>query len=318
MADRSVPAAGERRPIEELRFVVVGAYVADCFVNTPRLPAWGDEYQARSIRTSPGGKALNQAVALARLGAQVTAVGVVGDDGLGRDVVAALARERIDVSWLQVRGNAATSVCVCFVGDEGETSFVWHIDDEVAVTPGTVLAADLAIERADAVLVTFELPVSAICETVNLASRWGVRVIVQPAPPLADAAAVASLPWDKVEVVVPNETEARALLSADQTDRHLPAEELASALACELSVPSVVVTLGESGCVAHTAGVTRRYPAQRIEPVDTTGASDAFTATFAAHLSAGAPEIDAIHAGQAAAACAIRHAGGHESMPSSG
>ena len=74
----------ERRPIEELRFVVVGAYVADCFVNVPRLPAWGQEYEARSIRTSPGGKALNQAVALARLGAQVTAVGAVGDDGLGR------------------------------------------------------------------------------------------------------------------------------------------------------------------------------------------------------------------------------------------
>ena len=65
--------------IAELRFVVVGAYVADCFVNTARLPAWGQEYEARSIRTSPGGKALNQAVALARLGAQVTAVGAVGD-----------------------------------------------------------------------------------------------------------------------------------------------------------------------------------------------------------------------------------------------
>src|ERR1022692_2295837 len=249
------------------------------------------------MRTSPGGKALNQAVALARLGAQVTAVGVVGDDGLGRDVVAALARERIDVSWLQVRGNAATSVCVCFVGDEGETSFVWHIDDEVAVTPGTVLAADLAIERADAVLMTFELPVSTICETVNLASRRGVRVIVQPAPPLADAAAVASLPWDKAGVSVPTRSkppEARALLSVGQTDRHLPAEELASALACELSVPFVVVTLGESGCVAHTAGVTRRYPIQRTEAVDSTGASDAFTATFAAQLTAGAPETDAI------------------------
>jgi ribokinase len=75
--------SGARRPIGELRFVVVGAYVADCFVDTPRLPAWGETYQARSIRTSPGGKALNQAVALARLGAQVTAVGAVGDDGWG-------------------------------------------------------------------------------------------------------------------------------------------------------------------------------------------------------------------------------------------
>src|ERR1017187_6532079 len=105
MADRPVPAAGERRPIEGLRVVVGRAYPAACFCNTPRLPAWGDEYRARSIRTSPGGKALNQAVALARLGAQVTAVGVVGDDGLGRDVLAVLGRERVDVQWLEARAD---------------------------------------------------------------------------------------------------------------------------------------------------------------------------------------------------------------------
>ena len=97
--------SGGLRPISELRFVVVGAYVVDCFVNTPRLPAWGQEYEARSIRTSPGGKALNQAVALARLGAQVTAVGVVGEDGLGRDVIAALGRERVDVQWVEARAD---------------------------------------------------------------------------------------------------------------------------------------------------------------------------------------------------------------------
>jgi ribokinase len=84
--------------VEDLRFVVVGAYVADCIIRTARLPAWGEEYEARSIRMTPGGKALNQAVALARLGAQVTAVGVVGDDGTGQDVLAALAREGVEAS----------------------------------------------------------------------------------------------------------------------------------------------------------------------------------------------------------------------------
>jgi ribokinase len=77
----------------DLRFVVVGSYVTDCFVRTPRLPVWGTEYEVRSVRTSPGGKALNQSVALARLGAQVAAVGVVGDDGCGHEIMAALERE---------------------------------------------------------------------------------------------------------------------------------------------------------------------------------------------------------------------------------
>lgn len=85
---------GAARPIEELRFAVVGTYVADCLVKTGHLPAWRHEYEARSVRLLPGGKALNQAIALARLGAQVSAVGVVGADGVGRDVLGALERER--------------------------------------------------------------------------------------------------------------------------------------------------------------------------------------------------------------------------------
>lgn len=93
------------RSLEELRFVVIGAYVADCFVAAPRLPAWGEDYEARSIRTSPGGKALNQAVALARLGAQVSAVGAVGRDGLGRDIVSALAREGVGTEFFVTRAG---------------------------------------------------------------------------------------------------------------------------------------------------------------------------------------------------------------------
>src|SRR5690242_9511288 len=77
--------------------------------HVPRLPVWGEEYEARSIHSSPGGKALNQAVALARLGAQVTAVGVMGDDGFGRDALAALAREGIDVGCVELRAKVATT-----------------------------------------------------------------------------------------------------------------------------------------------------------------------------------------------------------------
>jgi len=102
-----------QRPFADLRFVVVGTYVADCFVNTARLPSWGQEYEARSIRTAPGGKALNQAVALARLGAQVIAIGAVGNDGVGGEVLGALRRERVDVRWMDVREDVATSICLC-------------------------------------------------------------------------------------------------------------------------------------------------------------------------------------------------------------
>jgi ribokinase len=300
------------RSLAELRFVVVGTYVADCFVNTSRLPAWGHEYEARSIRTSPGGKALNQAVALARLGAQVSAVGAVGDDGVGQDVLGSLRRERVDISWIDVRDAAATSICLCFVSDQGDSAIVWHIDDDVAVMPETVSAAASAIERADAVLVTFEVPVPTIREAIGAARRSGARVFVAPAPLLANPADAASLPWDQVDVLVPNENEARALLAGG---RNVSADELASELSDDLGVPTVAVTLGAAGCALHAAGESRHYAAHQVVPVDTTGAGDAFMATFAAHLTAGASGPNAVEAAQSAAAWAVQRAGAHGSMP---
>lgn len=161
------------RSFKDLHFVVVGAYVADCFVNTSQLPAWGCPVEARAIRTTPGGKALNQAVALARLGAQVTAIGAVGGDGIGRDVLATLRRERVDIGCIDVREAVATTICLCFVSSEGDSAIVWHIDDDVAVTAETVRAAASAVERADAALITFEQPVSTVAEAIASAKRGG-------------------------------------------------------------------------------------------------------------------------------------------------
>jgi ribokinase len=217
----------------------------------------------------------------------------VGGDGIGRDVLAALGRERVDIHWVDVRDGAATTICLCFVSDEGDSAIVWHIDDDVAVMPETVCAAAPAFERADAALITFEPPVTAVAEAIGSARSCGARVFVQPAPRLADPAEASAIPWDQVDVVIPNEIEARALLKAGHD---LPAAELGGALARELGIPVVVVTLGETGCLVHEDGTSRRYPAQQAVAVDTTGAGDAFAASFAAHLAAGWAVADAVEA----------------------
>jgi ribokinase len=304
-------SSGVSRAIEEMQFVVVGTYVADCLVKTGRLPAWSREYEAHSVRLLPGGKALNQAIALARLGAQVSAVGVVGADAVGRDVLGALERGKVDIRWMESREDAATSICLCLVGDEGESAILWHIDDDVAVLPDNVRAAAPAIERADAVLVTFEVPVPTVRAAIDAGSSGDARVFVAPAPVLANPADAASLPWDRVDVLVSNEVEARALLGVNHD---LPVAELAGALSHELGVATVAVTLGGSGCALHASGLTHHYPAHQAVAVDTTGAGDAFTATFAAYLAAGASEPEAVDAAQAAAARAVEHAGGHDPM----
>jgi ribokinase len=239
----------------------------------------------------------------------------VGDDGLGRDVLTTLINASIDVSSVPVREKAATTVCVCFVGDDGQTSFVWHIDESVIVTREMVQKAESGIRKCDAVLVTFELPLSTINEAICRAHGCGVRVFLNPAPPLAVPTEAASIPWSKVDVLVPNEAEGRAILNGIGHADRVPTDGLAQVLASELAVPTVVVTLGELGCVAYSKGKTYRYPAHPATVVDTTGASDAFTANLAACLTGGVPEEVAIQVASAAAAWSVGRPGGHESMP---
>jgi ribokinase len=140
---------------------------------------------------------------------------------------------------IATRGCTATTVCLCFVSEQGESAIVWHVDDDVAVTSETVLAAEAAFEGVDAVLMTFEMPVAAVREAISLGRDHGAQVFVQPAPRLANPADADSIPWDQLDVLVPNENEARALL---QGDRDLREEDLAGALFRGLAVPNVVVT----------------------------------------------------------------------------
>jgi ribokinase len=206
------------------------------------------------------------------------------------------------------------SVCLVLVSDTGQNSIVWRIDEAAAITRETVLGAAAALDGADAVLITFEAAGEVIREAIIQASERGSLVVVQPAPPLADLDAAQALPWELADVVVCNQDEARALLASDGGAAE--ADELAAAVARQTGARTVVITLGAAGVVSWAGGSSCRYPARQAGTVlDTTGAGDAFAATFAARLATGACLPDAVHAGQAAAVQAIQHAGSSESMP---
>ncbi len=301
------------RPIDELRFLVVGAYVLDCFISIPRLPVWGDDLRAEAIQTVPGGKALNQAVILARLGAHVAAVGAVGTDVVGKAIRAALDAECIDTATMATVPNAPTPVCVVYTRDDGENAMVRRIPDVLAITAGHMTSAAEKTSSADAVLVTFEFP-GQVADLVTAAAEHDMRVIVNPAPIPAATDVIEVIPWARVDILAPNEAEARALL-AGHSAVHGPAEHLADALAETLGVPTVCVTRAEHGCILRTGGTSTLYPAPPVNVIDTTGASDTFIAVLAAYLTAGAGPVAAVHQAQAAAALTISRPGAYEALP---
>ncbi|MCM3882404.1 PfkB family carbohydrate kinase [Frankia sp. R82] len=308
-------------------FLVAGAFVLDCLISASGLPVWGDDLRADAMRTVPGGKALNQAVTLARLGVRVAAVGSVGCDPVGEAIRSVLVADGVAVSAMPVRQGAPTPVCVVHSRPDGEKAVVWRVPDELAPTAGTLDEAARRLGgRVDATLLTFEFP-SATAALVTAAARVSRWVVVHPAPapaPTADRSALmAAVPWHLVDVLVPNEAEARALL-VGHPGANGPADLLADALVDRLGVPTVCVTLGAQGCVLRTEGrggpdrpggrsFWHRAPTGPV--VDTTAASDAFTAVFTAQLVAGRSPRAAVHAAQQAATRTVGRPGGYEALP---
>jgi ribokinase len=305
---------GRTRPLDRLRFVVIGAYVTDCLIHTPRLPVWGDDLKAHSIRTVPGGKGLNQAVTLSRLDARVATLGVVGSDAVGSGILATLAAEGIDIATMATHPAVPTPVCLVFTRDDGANAIVWRVPDELSITADIVDQAADAIATADTVLVTFEAP-EPIREVAKIAKDSGTRVVLNPAPLPTDPAALTGVRWEQIDILVPNEAEARAILPAGHPARTGPADQLPEALSITLGTPLVCVTVAENGCALFDGTTTRTYPAHPADVIDTTAASDAFTAVLAAYLTAGADHDTAIHQAQAAAALTISRPGAFESLP---
>lgn len=300
--------------IGELRLVVVGSYHVDLLISTSQLPDWGDDLRPEAVRTVPGGKGLNLAVTLARTGAHVAAVGVLGTDPVGSSLLATLVAEGVDVTAVARQALVPTPVCLVFTAPDGRNAFVWRVPDEYAVTPEVLGRAEKSIAGADGVLLTFEAP-EAIPRVLEVAHAGGTLAVVNPAPFPADRGELAAVRWDLVDVLVPNEAEARALLPPEHPARAGPAERLAEAVGRALAVPLVCVTLAERGCAVYDGTTTRAYPAHPTEVVDTTAASDVFTAVFAACHLAGVDQSEAVRRAQAAAARTVTRPGAYEALP---
>lgn len=293
----------------------MGAYLTDILIGTSRLPVWGDDLKADAISSSLGGKALNQATVLARNGAPVTAVGAVGDDEAGRALRATLERDGIDTSAMAAHPAAPTSTCIVFSHPDGHNAIVWRVPDELVLTEDYVDGVVERIAAADALLVTVDVPPAVIRAAIRAAKAAGTPVVVNPAPLPEDPADIAGIPWADVDLVVPNEAEARLLLPEGHPGREAPAAELPRLVAEALGIAFVCVTLAERGCVTWDGERAAAYAAHPAEVADVTAASDAFTPTLALHLLAGVDQQVAVDRALRAAAITVSRVGTYDALP---
>ena len=291
------------------KVVVVGSLNMDLVTRASRLPRGGETLVGQSFATVPGGKGANQAVAAARLGANVAMIGCVGSDAYGAQLRDALVVEGIDCQAVsEVEGSSGVALIV--VDDSSQNAIVIVAGSNGQLTPASLLAFDAVLQAAEVVVCQLEVPMDTVGYALKRARALGKTVILNPAP------ASGPLPADwyaAIDYLIPNESEASAL-SGVPVDS-LDSAKVAATHLLNAGAGKVIVTLGSQGALFANGQGFEHLLAPKVQAVDTTAAGDTFVGGFAAALANGQGEAEAILFGQVAAALSVTRAGAQPSIP---
>lgn len=288
------------------KIVIVGSFNNDLTTYMERMPRPGETVYGRKFVSGPGGKGSNQAVAAARLGADVTFIGRVGQDVFGEQALRMWQREGVNTDYVVQDPDNATGVAPIFVDDSGENMIVVALGANLAIEQADIDAAADLIAQADILVTQLEINYDMVAYALKVGKEKGLRTILNPAP-------AGQLPADVValaDYITPNETELEAL--SGKPDAAI--EDAARSL-LTTDEQTVVVTVGSRGAQYVRKGDGALVPSYKVDVVDTTGAGDAFNGGLAVALAEGKSLEDAIAFANATAALCVTRPGTAPSMP---
>ena len=291
------------------KIVVLGSINMDLVAVAPSLPKPGETVMGSDFATLPGGKGANQAVAAARLGADVHMIGRVGDDVFGPMLLENLEANEVDVSDVLTTPGVSSGIAVILLDDERENYIVGIYGANMACDGIQVEAVSRALEGADALLLQMEIPLDVSLEAARIAGRMGVRVIYDPAPP-------SEIPlscYDAFDIIAPNQSEAEVLTGVT-VDGIGSAYEAASILR-ERGVRVALIKLGEQGVVYSGDQGVGHVPAFEVDAIDTVAAGDGFAGALAVALAEGQPLELALRFASAVGALVVTKRGAQDAMP---
>ena len=260
-----------------------------------------------------GGKGFNQATAAARLGAEVALIGSIGSDPFGDLLRTAIKNESINSRFITRRTDIGTGIATIVVEPDGDNSIIVVPRANMALTTADIDAAADCIADADVLLLQLETPIAASERAAAIAKQHGATVVLNPAPaqPLPDSL------LGSVDILTPNQSETE-LLSGMRVNNQDTAGRAAETLRQRIGDSensAVVLTLGEQGTLMLTETKSELVPALSVDPVDTTGAGDAFCGALATALASGEHLQSAVKFANAAGAAAVTVIGATPSMP---
>lgn len=284
-----------------MKISVVGSINMDQTVTAERIPLKGETLHGDSLSYIPGGKGANQAVAMARLGADVEMFGCVGDDSNGQALIDNLAENGVKTGNIRKITGVPTGLAIITVGEN---------DNTIIVVAGANAKVDCEyidsireeLLKSDYVVMQHEIPAETVEYVVNLCYENGIKVVLNPAP----AREVKREVLDKITWLTPNEHEAKILFGADTKTEDLLKEYS----------EKLVITLGSDGvAAAKKDGTVIHVPVRPAKVVDTTGAGDTLNGAFCTMLAESEDLENALRFANTAASLSTEKFGAQTGMP---
>ena len=258
------------------RVAVAGSFAVGLTLRSDRFPVAGETLLARDFDQGPGGKGSNQAVQAARMGAGVELLGVIGRDSFGDMALDLLAAEGVGTTCLRTTPEKNTGLGFIMLDSAGENCILLDPGANDLFSAADVVASEQVIRASDVVIAQLEIPVEAAAAAMESGRRTGALTILNP----ASARALPREIFPLVDLLIPNQTEARILVGLDPNDPAGDADVCTRLLA--LGVATVVLTRGPGGALIVTPEGHTAVSAFPVQAIDSTGAGDAFSGTLAA------------------------------------
>ncbi|MBF0751936.1 MULTISPECIES: ribokinase [unclassified Pasteurella] len=292
------------------KLTVLGSINADHVISVPYFAKPGETLTGKNYHIAYGGKGANQAVAAARLGANVAFIGCIGNDGIGTSMKNAFTQDGIDTAHINTVSQEMTGMAFIQVAQTGENSIVLAPGANAFLDEQIVCNAEERIAQSDCLLMQLETPISGVELAAQIAKKHNVQVVLNPAPaqPLSDHL------LGLIDIITPNETEAEILTGVRVTDEQSAVKS--AEVFHQKGISCVMITLGEKGVFISREGEHRIIKGFSVQAVDTTAAGDTFNGGFITALLEGQSLDEAIRFGQAAAAISVTRKGAQPSIPS--
>ncbi|GIM45141.1 ribokinase [Collibacillus ludicampi] len=296
--------------LKEPIITVLGSMTMDLVATAQRRPIKGETILGKDFGMVPGGKGANQAVTAAKLGIKTYMVGRLGKDLFTSPILDNLRSEGVVTDFIKVDENSATGIAHISVDAQGDNSIIMVPLANANVNQQDVDEVEELISRSTLLMMQLEIPVETVFYATKVAKRYGIPVILNPAPaqPLPDEM------YSYIDYLTPNETETEILTGIKLTD--IESAKFAAKELLNRGVKNVVITLGENGCLLADGEDYHHITARKVEVVDTTAAGDAFNGGMAVGLAKGMSLKEAVQYGGIVGTLAVTKFGAQSSLPS--